>query len=89
MLRALLLIVALLIIAAIVALATGMVDFQKTQNAQAPRFEMKVNDVDVGTAPANVQVPTVGTTTRQIEVPRVTIGRDEPQPQPAPIANAQ
>ena len=73
MLRALLLIVALLIILAIGAVATGLVDV--TKPAEERKINVKVNDVDVGTAPANVQVPTVGTTTRQIEVPNVTIDK--------------
>jgi hypothetical protein len=78
MLRAILLIVALVIILAIGAVATGLVDVTQTQQAQAPRLDVKVNDVDVGTTPANVQVPTVGTTTRQIEVPKVTIDKGQP-----------
>ncbi|HEX8580486.1 MAG TPA: hypothetical protein VF655_12955 [Allosphingosinicella sp.] len=75
MLRAILLIVALLIVLAIAAVATGLVDITQTQQAQAPRIDLKVNDVEVGTSPANVQVPTVGTTTRQIEVPSVSIDK--------------
>lgn len=75
MLRAILLILALLIILAIGAVATGLVDVTQTQQAQAPRLDVKVNDVDLGTAPANVQVPVVGTTTKQIEVPQVTIDK--------------
>ncbi|HEY0147841.1 MAG TPA: hypothetical protein VGB70_02440 [Allosphingosinicella sp.] len=77
MLRAILLVVALLIVLAIVALKSGLVDVTQTQQAQAPRLDVKVNDVDVGTQPANVQVPTVGTTTRQIEVPSVSIDKGE------------
>ena len=79
MLRAILLIVALLIVLAIAAVATGLVDVTQTQQAQAPRLDVKVNDVDVGTSPANIQVPTVGTTTRQIEVPSVSIDKGEAQ----------
>ena len=75
MLRAILLIVALLIVLAIVALKSGLIDVTQTQQAQAPRIDLKVNDVNVGTSPANVQVPTVGTTTRQVELPSVTIDK--------------
>ena len=91
MLRAILLIVALAIILAIGAVALGLGDVTQSQRAQAPRIDVKVNDVDVGTAPANVQMPTVGTTTRQIELPQVTIdkGGAQPAPQPAPAGNTQ
>jgi hypothetical protein len=78
MLRAILLIIALVIVLAIGAVATGLVDVTQTQQAQAPRLDVKVNDVDIGTAPTNVQVPTVGTTTRQVELPQVSIDKGEP-----------
>ena len=74
MLRALLLIVALVIVVAIALLGTGIVDLQQTQGAQAPKVQVKVNPLEVGTTTANVQVPTVGTTTKQVEVPTVTVG---------------
>jgi hypothetical protein len=93
MLRAILLIVALLIVLALGAVATGLVDV--TKPAGEPKINVKVNDVDVGTAPANVQMPSVGTTTKQIELPQVTIDKGgaqapaQPAPQPAPQGNAQ
>ena len=77
MLRALLLIVALLILVVIALVATNVIDLSQTQDAKAPAFEVKVNDVGVGTTTANVQVPTVGTTTKQVEVPTVTVGGGE------------
>jgi hypothetical protein len=99
MLRAILLIVALAIILAIGAIAIGLIDITQPQQAKAPRIDIRVNDVDVGTAPANVQMPTVGTTTRQIELPQVTIDKGgtqpapqtapQPAPQPVPAGNAQ
>jgi hypothetical protein len=95
MLRAILLIVALLIILAIGAVAVGLVDITRPQEAPPGRIDVKVNDVDVGTAPTNVQMPTVGTTTKQVELPRVTIDKSggqapaQPAPQPAPQGNAQ
>jgi hypothetical protein len=82
MLRAILLIVALLIILAIGAVATGLVDV--TKPAQERKINVKVNDVDVGTAPANVQMPSLGTTTKQIELPNVTIDKGAAQPAPQP-----
>ncbi len=77
MLRALLLIVALIILLVIGAVWLGLVDLNQTQNAQAPKFEVKVNPVTVGTTTANVQVPVVKTETRQVEVPGVTVGGQE------------
>ena len=74
MLRAILLIVALAIVVVIGLTATGIVSLNKTQSAQAPKFQVEVKKVDVGTTTANVQVPTVGTTTRQVEVPSLTVG---------------
>ena len=57
--RAILLIVALLIVLAIAAVAVGLVDLRKTQDAQAPKFEVKVNDVKVGTTTTQIETPTV------------------------------
>jgi uncharacterized alpha/beta hydrolase family protein len=59
MARALLLIIALLIIAAIVMVATGFVSLTQTQNAQAPAYKVDVKDVRVGTTTKQVEVPTV------------------------------
>lgn len=67
MLRAVLLIVALLILLVIGAVWLGLLDLNQTQNAQAPKFEVKVNPVTVGTTTTNVQV----------EVPRVEVGGGE------------
>lgn len=67
MLRAVLMLVALLILLAIGAVWLGLVDLNQTQQAQAPAFEVKVNPVNVGTTTTNVQV----------EVPSVTVGGNE------------
>ena len=67
MLRAILLIVALIILLGIGAVWLGLLDLNQTQNAQAPRFEVKVNPVEVGTTTKNVQ----------IEVPSVSVGGNE------------
>ena len=64
MLRALLLLVALVILLVIGAVWLGLLDLNQTQNAQAPKFEVKVNPVTVGTTTTNVQ----------LEVPRVQVG---------------
>ena len=73
MLRGLLLIIALLILVAIALVATGIIDLRQTQHAQAPKVELKVNDIDVGTTTANVALPSVEMKSRQVEVPSVTI----------------
>jgi cytochrome oxidase Cu insertion factor (SCO1/SenC/PrrC family) len=68
MLRAILILVALLILLAIGAVWLGLIDLNQTQQAQAPAFEVKVNPVEVGTTTKNVQV----------EVPSVKVGDGEP-----------
>ncbi|HET9640506.1 MAG TPA: hypothetical protein VFP12_15005 [Allosphingosinicella sp.] len=67
MLRAVLLLVALIVLLVIGAVWLGLLDLNQTQNAQAPKFEVKVNPVTVGTTTTNVQ----------IEVPRVEVGGNE------------
>jgi hypothetical protein len=78
MLRAVLLIVALLILVAIGAVWFGLIDLSQTQEAQAPKFEVKVNPVQVGTTTANIQTPTVEMKTKQVDVPTVSVGNGEP-----------
>ena len=73
MARLLLLIIALVIIALIVATSMGWVNLRQTQNAQAPKYEVDVKQVGIGTTTTNVTVPTVGTETRQVEVPTLTV----------------
>jgi hypothetical protein len=73
MARTLLLLIALVIIAAIVATSMGWVNLRQTQNAQAPKYEVDVKQVGIGTTTTNVTVPTVGTQTKQIEVPTITV----------------
>jgi cytochrome oxidase Cu insertion factor (SCO1/SenC/PrrC family) len=80
MLRAILLIVALLILLVIGAVWLGLLDLNQTQNAQAPRFE--VNQTQEAQAPkfeVKVNPVEVGTTTKnvQIEVPSVSVGVSE------------
>jgi hypothetical protein len=79
MLRTLLLIVALLIIVVIALVATGVVDLRQTQHAQAPGYEVKVNDLELGTTTANVAVPTVEMKERQVELPAVTVDKGNTQ----------
>jgi hypothetical protein len=77
MLRTLLLIVALLIVVAIGLVATGVVDLRQTQQAQAPGYEVKVNDVDLGTTTANVALPSVEMKSKQVELPAVRVDKGE------------
>jgi hypothetical protein len=79
MLRALLLIVALLIVVAIALVGTGVVNLTQTQQAQAPKVDLKVNDIDLGTTTANIAVPTIEMKTKQVEVPAVKVGEGNQQ----------
>jgi cytochrome oxidase Cu insertion factor (SCO1/SenC/PrrC family) len=71
--RALLLLLALVILVAIGLVYTGVISLNQTRDAQAPAFDLKVKKVDVGTTTANVQVPTVGTKTKQVDVPTIRV----------------
>jgi uncharacterized membrane protein YraQ (UPF0718 family) len=78
-------VVAALILAVIAAFAFGLIDVNQTKEAklpevavqggQAPAFDVKTADVDVGTRTTNVDVPKVevGTTKAQVEVPTVDV----------------
>jgi cytochrome oxidase Cu insertion factor (SCO1/SenC/PrrC family) len=74
MLRALLVLIALAILVGIALVATGMVSLQQTRQAQAPAFDLKVKQVELGTTTTNVSVPTVGMQTKQVETPTVRVG---------------
>jgi hypothetical protein len=78
MLRKLLLLIALLVVAAIVLVWMNVIDIDWNQNAEAP-VAVQLNPVNVGTTTTNVQVPVVGTETRQVEVPSLTVGGNETQ----------
>jgi hypothetical protein len=71
--RALFVLVAIAIIVLIVLTYTGVISLRQTQEAQAPKFDLKVKQVEVGTTTANVQVPTVGTRTKQVDVPMIRV----------------
>ena len=79
MLRAILLIVALIILVVIGLAYFGIIGITQTQEGQAPKFGVEVRDVDVGTTTKNVQ----------LEVPTIRVGDgNEAAPAPAP-ANTQ
>jgi cytochrome oxidase Cu insertion factor (SCO1/SenC/PrrC family) len=71
--RALLLLVALVILIGIALVYTGTISLTQTRQAQTPAFDVKVKKVEVGTTTANVQVPTVGTKTKQVDVPTIRV----------------
>ncbi|PSJ41763.1 hypothetical protein [Allosphingosinicella deserti] len=77
MLRAILIIVALIILVLIGMTATGWLTWFQTPNGQTTSLNPKVNDLEVGTTTANVQVPNVGTTTKQVDVPVVTVDNQQ------------
>jgi uncharacterized membrane protein (Fun14 family) len=73
MLRALLMLIALAILALIVLTYTGIISLHQTQPAQAPKYDVKVKTVEMGTTTTNVQVPAVEMKQKQVEVPTVKV----------------
>ena len=73
MLRALLILIALGLLALIVLAYTGVISLSQTQQAQAPKFNVSVKPVEVGTTTANVQLPTVQVKNKQVDVPTVRV----------------
>ena len=70
MLRTLLLLVALLVVIAIALVYTGYINLNRSENGSV---SIETKTVEVGTTPANVQVPVVKMETRQVEVPSVAV----------------
>lgn len=77
MLRAILIIVALIILVLIGMTATGWLTWFQTPGGQTTTLQPKVNDLEVGTTTTNVAVPTVTTTTKQVDVPTVTVDNQQ------------
>ena len=85
--RAILMLLALIVIGAIVLVATGILDVSQTREArapgvtagQAPAYNVEVNPIQVGTTTTNVQVPVVEMKTKQVNVPAIGVARDEQQ----------
>jgi uncharacterized membrane protein (Fun14 family) len=71
--RALLILVALAILVVIGLVYTGVISLNQTRQAQAPAFDVKVKTVEMGTTTTNVTMPTVTTTTKQVETPTVRL----------------
>ena len=70
MMRTILLVIALLVVIVMALVWTGMINLNHNANGSV---SIQTKDVQVGTTPANVQVPVVRTETRQVEVPSVAV----------------
>jgi preprotein translocase subunit SecF len=70
MMRTILLVIALLIVIVMALVWTGVINLNRNANGSV---SIETKDVQVGTTPANVQVPVVRTETRQVEVPSVAV----------------
>jgi preprotein translocase subunit SecF len=69
--RTILLVIALLIVIAMALVWTGVINLNRNANGSV---SIETKNVEIGTTKANVQVPTVRTETRQVDVPSVTVG---------------
>lgn len=87
--RTLLYIVIAVVVIGVIALATGFIDINQTQEAvlpdvtveggQLPAAEVETGEVSIGTATTEVEVPDidvdvdVGTETQEVEVPTIDV----------------
>jgi hypothetical protein len=80
--RAVVTILAIVVVIAIIAVATGFVNLHgspgtlptvKVEGGQAPAVKADVGSVDVGTKNASVDVPKVETVKKKVEVPTVAV----------------
>ena len=80
--RAVVTILAIVVVIAIIAVATGFVNLHgspgelpkvKVEGGQAPAVKADVGSVDVGTKNSNIDVPKVETVKKKIEVPTVAV----------------
>ena len=69
--RTILLGIALLIVIVMALVWTGVINLNRNANGSV---SIETKNVEIGTTKANVQVPTVRTETRQVDVPSVTVG---------------
>ena len=69
--RTILLVIALLILIVLALVWTGVINLNRNANGSV---SIETKNVEIGTTKANVQVPTVRTETRQVDVPSVTVG---------------
>ena len=75
MLRTLLLLIALIIVIGIALVGFGVINLNRSDNGAVT---IETRDVEVGTTPANVQVPAVVMENRQVGIPSVSV-RDSNQ----------
>ena len=80
--RFLLVIVVLVLLAAIAAVATGFVNLHgqpgtapkiSIEGGKAPTIAADVGSIDLGSKNSTVEVPTVGTTEKNVSTPTVTV----------------
>ena len=69
MLRTLLLLIVLALVIFIALVMTGFVNLRQDGSG----VSLQTKDIEVGTTPTNVQLPTVTIENRQVEVPSVTL----------------
>ncbi len=84
--RAIVSILAILVVIAIIAVATGFVNLHGTPGAlpkvaveggQAPTVTADVGSIDVGTRNTTVDVPKVDTVTRNVQVPTLKVQKPQ------------
>jgi hypothetical protein len=80
--RALVTILAIIVVIAIIAIATGFVDLHgnsgslptlKVEGGQAPTVQADVGSIDLGTKNTTVAVPKVDTVDKKVKVPTVAV----------------
>jgi hypothetical protein len=69
MLRTLLLLIALVIVLFIALVMTGVVNLRQDGNS----VSLETRDIEVGTTPANIQLPAVRIENRQVELPSISV----------------
>jgi hypothetical protein len=74
MLRTLLLLIALILLVGIGLVYAGVISLNRNDNGSV---SIDTKSVQVGTTPANVQVPVVRTETRQVNLPSVSVGNGQ------------
>lgn len=69
MLRTLLLLIVLVIAIAIALVMTGVVNLRQQGNG----IQVETRDIELGTTPANVQVPAIRIENREVGIPSITV----------------
>jgi hypothetical protein len=80
--RAIVTILAIIVVIAIIAVATGFVNLRgtagslpsvKVEGGQAPTVQANVGSIDIGTENKTVAVPKVDTVDKQVAVPKIAV----------------